>query len=75
MPPELILKAISYSTIGLLILALFLLLLLGDGGNPLRGIVQFGMFLMGVFTFIVLMAGLFSGEKVDCAGAFLRAHR
>ena len=53
MPQELLLKAISYIAIGLLILPLLLLLLLGlrreiDGGNPLRGIVQLGLFLMGL---------------------------
>jgi hypothetical protein len=54
-----VLKAIGYSTAGLLIIALLLLLVIGhrreiDGGNPLPGVVQFGVFLMGLIAFITL---------------------
>jgi hypothetical protein len=69
MQQELLLKAMSYSTIGLLILPLLFLLLLGlrreiDGGNPLRGVVQLGLFLIGLITFITLMAGYFHARKL-----------
>jgi hypothetical protein len=71
MEPELVLKAMSYSTMGLLLIALLLLLLIGlrreiDGGSPLRGMVQLGLFLMGVFTFIALMSGYFQARKLNC---------
>ena len=69
MEQELLLKAMSYSAIGLLILALLLLLLIGlrreiDGGNPLRGIVQLGLVLIGFITFITLMAGYSQARRI-----------
>jgi Na+/melibiose symporter-like transporter len=67
--PELALKAISYSFVGLLLIALFFLLLIGvlresDDGNALRGIVHLSLLLMGLFTFIALMSSYFQARKL-----------
>jgi hypothetical protein len=69
MEHELVVRAISHSIIGLLIIALLLLLLLGirreiDGGSAIHGIVQFGPFLMGLFTFIALMSVYFQATRL-----------
>jgi Na+/melibiose symporter-like transporter len=69
MQPELVLKVMSHSSVGLLLVALLFLLLVSlrreiDGGNPLRGMIQFGLFLMGIFTFIALISGYFQVRKL-----------
>ncbi len=69
MHQELILKAISHSSIGLLIIALFLVLLVGlrkesDGDSPLRGTVHVGMLIMGLCTFVALMVGYFQASRM-----------
>jgi hypothetical protein len=68
MQQEVVLKAISHSSVGLLIIALFLVLLVGlrkesAGDSPLRGTVHTGLLIMGLCTFIALMVGYFQAKK------------
>jgi hypothetical protein len=67
MQHELVLKAITHSTIGVAILMLLLLLLIGlrreiQGGEPIRGMVHLGILVMGLCTFLALMAALYSSN-------------
>jgi hypothetical protein len=68
-PQELLLKGVSYSAAGLLILPLLFLLLLSvrretAGGNPIPGILHLGLFLIGLVAFVTLMSGYFRARKM-----------
>jgi hypothetical protein len=66
---ELALKAISHTTIAIVLLTLLFVLLISlrkklSGGAPLRGIVHLGLAVIGVCTFIALMAAYFQARKM-----------
>lgn len=69
MQQELLFKAMTHSTIGIAILLLLVLLLVGlrreiHGGEPIRGMVHFGIVVIGLCTFLALMATLFSAKRM-----------
>ena len=69
MQHELILKAITYSTMGVVIMTLLLLLLISlrreiHGGEPIRGLFTFSILAMGLWTFLALMVAMFSAKKI-----------
>jgi hypothetical protein len=64
MQPELALKTISHTVIAIFLLTLLFVLLISlrkkqSGGAPLRGIVHLGLAVIGVCSFIALMAAYF----------------
>lgn len=69
MHQELALGAITHNTIGIAILMLLLLLLVGlrreiQGGEPIRAMFHLDIVVMGLRTFLALMAALYSAKKV-----------
>lgn len=61
------LTASTHTTIGIALLTLLVVLLISlhkelSGAGPLRGIVHLGFAVLGICTFIALMAGLFHGK-------------
>jgi Na+/melibiose symporter-like transporter len=69
MQHELILKAITHSTMGVAIIAMLLVLLVGlrretNGGEPIRGIVHLGIVVMGVLAFLALMVTMYSAKRM-----------
>jgi hypothetical protein len=69
MQPELTLKAISHITIAISLLALLFVLLISlrkklSGEAPVRGIVHLGLGVIGICTFIALMAAYFHARKM-----------
>jgi hypothetical protein len=69
MQPELALKAISYTVIAVALLTLLLVLLVSlrkelSGEAPLRGIVQLGLAVIGICTFVALMAAYFQAKRL-----------
>ena len=68
MQQELIFKAITHRMIGIALVTFLLVLLIAmrreiNGGEPIRGMVQLGIVVMGLCTFLALMAGLFQAKK------------
>jgi len=64
MQPELALKAISYAIIELFLVTLLFVLLISvrkesRGDAPLRGVFQFGFFIIAICAIVALMAGFF----------------
>jgi hypothetical protein len=69
MQPELALKAISHTTIAISLLALLFILLISlrkklSGEAPVRGIVHLGLCVIGICTFIALMAAYFHARRM-----------
>ena len=69
MQPELILKAISHTVIAISLLTLLFVLFISlrkelSGGESLRGIVHLGLGVIGICTFIALMAAYFHARKM-----------
>jgi len=69
MQPELALKAISYTVIGIFLVTLLFVLLISlrkesSGDQPLRGVFQFGFVIIGFCTVVALMAGYFQVRKM-----------
>ena len=69
MQPELALKAISYTVIGIFLVTLLFVLLISlrkelSGEAPLRGVFQFGFVIIGFCTVVGFMAGFFQVRKV-----------
>ena len=74
MQPELALKAISHTTIAIALLALLFVLLISlrkelSGEAPLRGIVHLGLAVIGICTFVALMAAYFQAKKIIVPGS------
>ena len=74
MQPEFTLQPLSHITIAISLLALLFVLLISvrkevSGGAPLRGIVHLGLAVIGVCTFIALMAAYFHARKVIVPGS------
>jgi hypothetical protein len=85
MQQALVLKAISHTVIGILLLTLLVVLLVAlrkelSVGVPLRGIVHLGLGVIGVCTFVALMAAYCQSrtlivpqtkyKRLDTASAF-----
>jgi hypothetical protein len=69
MQPELALKAISHTTIAVVLITLLFVLLISlrkelSGDAPLRGIVHLGLVVIGICTVIALMAAYFHARKM-----------
>jgi FtsH-binding integral membrane protein len=69
MQHELLLRAITHSTIGIVLIMLLLVLLIGlrrelQGGEPIRWMVHLGILVMGLCTFLALMAALYSAKAL-----------
>lgn len=69
MQPELALKAISHTVIGILLVTLLFVLLISlrkelSSDAPIRGIVHFGLGVIGICTFVALMAAYFQARKM-----------
>jgi hypothetical protein len=69
MQQALVLKALSHTVIGILLVTLLVLLLVAlrkelSVGVPLRGIVHLGFTVIGVCTFVALMAAYFHATKM-----------
>ena len=69
MQPELALKAISHTVIAIFLVTLLFVLLISlrkewTGDAPLRGVFQFGFFIIGFCTVVALMAGYFQARKM-----------
>ena len=69
MQPELALKAVSHTVIAILLLTLLFVLLISlrkelTGDAPLRGIVHLGLGVIGICTFVALVAGYFQARKM-----------
>jgi Na+/melibiose symporter-like transporter len=69
MQPELALKAISYTVIGIFLVTLLFVLLISlrkelSGEAPVRGVFQFGLVIIGLCTAVALMAGFFQARKM-----------
>jgi hypothetical protein len=69
MQPELALKAISHTTIAVVLITLLFVLLISlrkelTSDAPLRGIVHLGLGVIGICTFIALMAAYFHARKM-----------
>jgi hypothetical protein len=69
MQPELALKAISHTTIAVVLITFLFVLLISlrkklTSGAPLRGIVHLGLAVIGICTFIALMAAYFHARKL-----------
>jgi hypothetical protein len=69
MQHELVLKTITHAWLGVTLITLLLLLLIGlhretRGGEPIRGMVHLGILVMGLCTFLALMAAMYSGKKI-----------
>jgi hypothetical protein len=69
MPPELAVKAITHTVIAIQIITILVVLLIAlrkeiEGGDPVRGIVHFGIAVMALCTFLALMVALFSAKKM-----------
>jgi Gpi18-like mannosyltransferase len=69
MQPELALKAISHTLIAIFLITLLFVLLISlrkelSGDAPLRGIVHLGLAVIGICTFIALMAAYFHARKM-----------
>ena len=74
MQPELALKAISHTIIAIALLALLFVLLISlrkelSGEAPLRGIVHLGLAVIGICTFVALMAAYFQAKKIIVPGS------
>ena len=74
MQPELALKAIIHTTIAIALLALLFVLLISlrkelSGEAPLRGIVHLGLAVIGICTFVALMAAYFQAKKIIVPGS------
>jgi surface polysaccharide O-acyltransferase-like enzyme len=69
MQPELVLKVISHTVIGIFLLTLLLVLLIAlrkelNGDAPLRGIVHLSFGVIGICTFVALMTTYFQARKM-----------
>ena len=69
MQPELVFKAMTASAMGIAIITVLLLLLIGlwresDGGQPIRGVVHFGIVIIALCTFLALMVAIFSARRM-----------
>jgi hypothetical protein len=69
MQPELALKAISHIFIAVSLVTLLFVLLISlrkelSGEAPLRGIVHLGLGVIGICTFVALMAAYFQAKKI-----------
>jgi threonine dehydrogenase-like Zn-dependent dehydrogenase len=69
MQPELALKAVSHTVIAIFLLTLLFVLLISlrkklSGDAPVRGIVHLGLGVIGICTFVALMAAYFQTRKV-----------
>jgi hypothetical protein len=69
MQPELALKAISHTVIAISLLALLFALLISlrkelSGGEALRGTFHLGLAVIGICTFVALMAAYFQAKKI-----------
>ena len=69
MQPELALKAISYTVIGIFLVTLLFVLLISvrkelSGDTPVRGVFQFGLLIIGLCTAVALMAAYFQARKM-----------
>ena len=69
MQPELELTTISHTEIAIFLLTLLFVLLVSlrkewSGDAPLRGVFQFGFFIIGFCTVVTLMAGYFQARKM-----------
>ena len=66
---ELALKAVSHIVIAIFLLTLLLVLLISVrkeliGQAPVRGVFQFGLFMIGLCTVVALMAAYFQARKM-----------
>ena len=69
MQPELALNAISHIVIAIFLLTLLFVLLISvrkelSGEAPVRGVFQFGLFMIGLCTVVALMAAYFQARKM-----------
>jgi hypothetical protein len=69
MQPELAIKVISHTVIGIFLLTLLLILLVAlrkelSGYAPLRGIVHLSFCVIGICTFVALMTTYFQARKM-----------
>jgi hypothetical protein len=69
MQPELALKAISYTVIGIFLVTLLFVLLISlrkelSGDAPVRGVFQFGLAIIGLCTVVAPMAAYFQAKKL-----------
>jgi hypothetical protein len=69
MQPELALKAISHTLIAIFLITLLFVLLISlrkelTSDAPLRGIAHLGLAVIGICTFIALMAAYFHASKI-----------
>jgi hypothetical protein len=69
MQPELALKAISYAVIGIFLVTLLFVLLISvrkelSGDVPVRGVFQFGFFIIGLCTFVALTTAYFQARTM-----------
>jgi Na+/melibiose symporter-like transporter len=67
MQQELALRAITHTSIAIVILSLLLVLLIAlrkenNGGGPTRGVVFLGIVVLGLCVFMALMAALFGAK-------------
>lgn len=68
MQQELALRAITHTSIAIVILSLLLILLIAlrkesNGGAPTRGVVLLGIVVLGLCVFMALMAALFGAKE------------
>jgi NADH:ubiquinone oxidoreductase subunit 4 (subunit M) len=73
--PELALKAISHFTIGISLIAILFALLVSlrkelSGEEAFRGIVHLGFVVLGICTFVALMAAYFQARKIIVPASF-----
>ena len=69
MQPEPALDAISCTVIGIFLVTILLILFISlrkelSGEAPVRGVFQFGFFIIGLCTVVALMAGFFQTRKM-----------
>jgi hypothetical protein len=69
MQPELALKAISYTVIGIFLVTLLFVLLISlrkelTGDAPVRGVFQCGLVIIGLCTVVGFMAAYFEARKM-----------
>jgi hypothetical protein len=69
MQPELALKTISHTVIGIFLVTLLFVLLISlrrelSKDAPIRGIVQLGLAVIGICTFVALMAAYFQAKRL-----------
>ena len=69
MQPELALKAISYTVIGIILVTLLFVLLISvrkelSGDARVQGVFQLGLVIIGLCTVVALMAAYFQARKM-----------